>query len=99
MRHKTDAPAREQQRETVDPFAEAFEQIAMGLDSNAPQLCECDHGGEEAYEACGRKAKWRVTIDCTCGEDHPRTVEILCTRCLRTARKDLGRENITARPL
>lgn len=63
------------------------------------QLCECDHGGEDGYEPCGRVAKWRVTIDCTCGENHPRVVELLCGRCLRTARSELGREAITARRL
>lgn len=82
-----------------DVDADLFEQIAIGLNKDLPPACECDHGGEDAYEACGRKAKWRVTIDCTCGEDHPRVVELLCTRCLRTARQDLGREAITARPL
>lgn len=64
-----------------------------------PQRCECDHGDEVAYAPCGRKAKWRVTIDCVCGEGHPRRVEILCSRCLRTARLDYGREAITARRL
>lgn len=63
------------------------------------QRCECDHGGEEAYQACGRKAKWRVTIDCICGEGHPRRVEILCSRCMRTARQTYGREAITVRHL
>ncbi len=64
-----------------------------------PQRCECDHGDETAYAPCGRKAKWRVTIDCVCGEGHPRRVEILCSRCLRTARQEFGREAITARRL
>lgn len=86
-------------RQETAPADLAFEEIALGWDDDAPQECECDHGGEEAYEACGRRARWRVTIDCMCGENHPRTVELLCTRCLRTARKDLGREAITARPL
>lgn len=63
------------------------------------QRCECDHGDDHAYEACGRTAKWRVTIDCVCGEDHPRRVEILCSRCLRTLRQLQGRESITARRL
>lgn len=66
---------------------------------DAPVECECDHGDDDAYAPCGKRAKWRVTIDCTCGEDHPRTVEMLCTKCLRTARQDLGAEAITARPL
>lgn len=70
----------------------------VGIDRE-PQRCECDHGDEVAYAACGRKAKWRVTIDCVCGEGHPRRVEILCTRCLRTVRQDYGREAITARRL
>ena len=69
-----------------------------GLDRGRP-LCECDHGGDDAYEACGRKAKWRVSIDCECGEGHPRTVEILCSRCLRTLRMSQSRESITVRPL
>ena len=99
MRVKPRQPEPTQQPVTIDPFAEAFEQIALNLDFDEPQLCECDHGGEEAYEACGRKAKWRVTIDCNCGESHPRVVELLCTRCLKTARRDLGKESITARPL
>lgn len=63
------------------------------------QICECDHGTEEAYAPCGRKAKWRVSIDCTCGENHPRRVELLCSRCLRTLRMDYDREAITARRL
>ncbi len=69
-----------------------------GLDRGR-QRCECDHGDEEAYAACGRKAKWRVSIDCDCGENHPRTVEILCSRCLRTLRQTQGQDSITARPL
>lgn len=81
------------------PVDLSFEEIALGWEDDAAIECECDHGDEEAYAACGRRAKWRVTIDCTCGEDHPRTVELLCTKCLRTARKDLGNEAITARPL
>lgn len=63
------------------------------------QRCECDHGTEEAYAPCGRKAKWRVSIDCVCGENHPRRVELLCSRCLRTLRMDYEREAITARRL
>lgn len=69
-----------------------------GLDRGR-QRCECDHGDDDGYSPCGRKAKWRVTIDCTCGENHPRTVELLCGRCLRTARDAFGREAITARRL
>lgn len=69
-----------------------------GLDRGR-QRCECDHGDDEAYAACGRKAKWRVSIDCVCGENHPRTVEILCSRCLRTLRDSQSPESITARPL
>jgi hypothetical protein len=84
---------------TADPFDQAFANMSLGWDDDAPQECECDHGNEEAYAPCGRRAKWRVTIDCTCGENHPRTVELLCTKCLRTARKDLGNESVTARPL
>ena len=83
---------------TADPYDHAFADFWIGWDDDAPQIGECDHGDEEAYAPCGRRAKWRVTIDCTCGEDHPRTVELLCTKCLRTARKDLGNEAITARP-
>lgn len=98
MRQKThtDAPATPK---AADPFDQAFEDISLGWDADVPLECECDHGDEEAYAPCGRRAKWRVTIDCTCGENHPRTVELLCTKCLRTARKDLGNEAITARPL
>ncbi len=70
----------------------------VGIDRGR-QLCECDHGDDEAYAACGRKAKWRVTVDCVCGENHPRTVEILCSRCMRTLRQSHGREAITVRPL
>ncbi len=92
MRQKTPPP-------TASPVDQQFADIALGLtDGSAPE-CECDHGDDEAYAPCGRRAKWRVTIDCTCGEDHPRTVELLCTRCLRTARQDLGAEAVTARPL
>lgn len=69
-----------------------------GLDRGR-QLCECDHGDDEAYAACGRKAKWRVTVDCVCGENHPRRVEILCSRCLRTLRQLQDRDTITARRL
>ncbi|GAA1526305.1 hypothetical protein HD600_002758 [Microbacterium ginsengiterrae] len=76
-----------------------FEEIALGFEDDSPLECECDHGDEEAYAPCGRRAKWRVSIDCMCGENHPRTVELLCTKCLRTARKDLGNEAVTARPL
>ncbi len=76
-----------------------FDEIALSWDGDIPLECECDHGDDEAYAPCGRRAKWRVTIDCMCGENHPRTVELLCTKCLRTARKDLGNEAITARPL
>ncbi|WP_152926191.1 hypothetical protein [Microbacterium sp. GCS4] len=69
-----------------------------GLDRGR-QRCECDHGDDEAYAPCGRKAKWRVSIDCQCGENHPRTVEILCSRCLSTLRRSQDRDTITARPL
>lgn len=83
----------------AEESSDAFEEIALSWDADVPPVCECDHGDEEAYAPCGRRAKWRVSIDCTCGEDHPRVVELLCTRCLRTARQDLGHESITARPL
>lgn len=63
------------------------------------QRCECDHGGDDGYQPCGRKAKWRVTVDCVCGEGHPRRVEILCSRCMRTLRQFQGREAITVRRL
>lgn len=63
------------------------------------QLCECDHGDDDGYQPCGRKAKWRVTVDCVCGEGHPRRVEILCSRCMRTLRQFQGREAITVRRL
>lgn len=69
-----------------------------GLDRGR-QVCECDHGDEESYAPCGRRAKWRVSVDCACGENHPRRVEILCSRCLRTLRQLQGRESITARKL
>jgi hypothetical protein len=63
------------------------------------QRCECDHGDDSGYQPCGRKAKWRVTIDCVCGEGHPRQVEILCSRCLRTLRQSHGSEALTVRRL
>ena len=63
------------------------------------QMCECDHGDDDGYQPCGRKAKWRVTVDCVCGEGHPRRVEILCSRCMRTLRQFQGREAITVRRL
>lgn len=69
------------------------------LENGEPPRCECDHGTETEYIACGRRARWRVSIDCTCGEGHPRAVEILCGRCLRTLRRTHGREMITARRL
>lgn len=81
------------------PVDLTFDAIALGWNDDVPLECECDHGDDEAYAPCGRRAKWRVTIDCMCGENHPRTVELLCTKCLRTARNDLGNEAITARPL
>jgi len=68
------------------------------LEGDKPR-CECDHGTEEEYIPCGRRARWRVSIDCQCGENHPRSVEILCNRCLRTLRRTQGRESITARRL
>jgi len=83
--------------ERVVDVDRTVEEIA-GLDRGR-QLCECDHGDDEAYAACGRRAKWRVSIDCVCPEDHPRTVEILCSRCLRTLRQTQGRDTVTARPL
>ncbi|SJN45305.1 hypothetical protein FM104_13970 [Microbacterium esteraromaticum] len=67
------------------------------LDGDGKPRCECDHGTETDYIACGRRARWRVSIDCACGEGHPRVVEILCSRCLRTLRR--GDETITVRPL
>jgi hypothetical protein len=97
MRRKT--PALSPSRESTDPLEQMFADIALGWNSDSPLECECDHGDDDAYFACGRRAKWRVTIDCTCGENHPRTVELLCTKCLRTAREDLGEESVTARPL
>ncbi|MEJ1089812.1 hypothetical protein WDU99_15965 [Microbacterium sp. Mu-80] len=69
------------------------------LDNGDKPRCECDHGTETEYIACGRRARWRVSIDCQCGEQHPRVVEILCSRCLRTLRRNNDREAITARPL
>lgn len=69
-----------------------------GLDRGR-QRCECDHGDDSGYAPCGRRAKWRVSIDCLCGEGHPRQVEILCSRCLRTLRQSHGDEAITARRL
>ncbi|MFB7250616.1 hypothetical protein [Microbacterium sp. NPDC056234] len=99
MRQKNPPPSAAPAQAAVDPLERLFADIALGWNDDSPRECECDHGDEEAYAACGRRAEWRVTIDCTCGENHPRTVELLCTRCLRTARKDLGDESITARPL
>lgn len=99
MRQKTPAPTPAIPVDAADPLDQAFADIALGWDGASSRACECDHGDDESYEACGRRARWRVTIDCTCGENHPRTVELLCTRCLRTAREDLGEESITARPL
>lgn len=81
------------------PLDGTLEDLSRNWQADIPVECECDHGDEAEYAACGRRAKWRVTIDCTCGEDHPRVVELLCTKCLRVARKDLGNEAITARPL
>ncbi|MCM3778278.1 hypothetical protein [Microbacterium hydrocarbonoxydans] len=69
-----------------------------GLDRGR-QRCECDHGDDSGYAPCGRRAKWRVSIDCLCGEGHPRQVEILCSRCLRILRQSHGDEGITARRL
>ncbi|AZS39160.1 MULTISPECIES: hypothetical protein [Microbacterium] len=69
-----------------------------GIDRGS-QRCECDHGDDDGYQPCGRKAKWRVTVDCVCGEGHPRRVEILCSRCMRTLRQFQGREAITVRRL
>jgi hypothetical protein len=99
MRQKNPIRPAAPARESTDPFEQEFAGIALGWDDRSARECECDHGDDEAYAACGRRAKWRVTIDCTCGENHPRTVELLCTKCLRTAREDLGDESITARPL
>lgn len=99
MRQKNPTRSAAPAQGSVDPFEQVFAGIALGWDDRAPRECECDHGDDDAYAACGRRAKWRVTIDCTCGENHPRTVELLCTKCLRTAREDLGDESITARPL
>ena len=87
---------------TQQPPVSDVEQILgglPGLDDRGRQLCECDHGDDEAYAACGRKAKWRVTVDCVCGENHPRRVEILCSRCLRTLRPLQDRAPIPARRL
>lgn len=87
---------------TQQPPVSDVEQILgelPGLDDRGRQLCECDHGDDEAYAACGRKAKWRVTVDCVCGENHPRRVEILCSRCQRTLRQLQDRDTITARRL
>ncbi len=67
------------------------------LEGGETPRCECDHGTETEYIPCGRRARWRVSIDCNCGEGHPRVVEILCGRCLRTLRRTQGREAITAR--
>lgn len=61
--------------------------------------CECNHGKPEDYRACGGKARWRVTIECTCGGGHARRVELLCTQCLSNRRRDLERESITIRPV
>ncbi|WDH79124.1 hypothetical protein PTQ19_01385 [Microbacterium esteraromaticum] len=69
------------------------------LDGGDAPRCECDHGTETEYIPCGRRARWRVSIDCQCGEGHPRAVEILCSRCLRTLRRNNDREAITARRL
>jgi len=80
----------------VDEVAK-IDQLA-GVDRER-QRCECDHGDDDGYQPCGRKAKWRVTVDCVCGEGHPRRVEILCSRCMRTLRQFQGREAITVRRL
>lgn len=85
-----DAPVDAGQATRLDELA--------GLDRGR-QRCECDHGDDDGYTPCGRKAKWRVSIDCDCGENHPRTVEILCSRCLRTLRQSQSPESITVRPL
>lgn len=69
-----------------------------GLDRGR-QRCECDHGDDSGYAPCGRRARWRVSIDCLCGEGHPRQVEILCSPCLRTLRQSHGDEAITERRL
>ncbi len=97
-------PAACQHRQVAKTLEHTDAAIEVDLDDlpgfdRGRQRCECDHGDEEAYAPCGRKAKWRVSIDCECGENHPRTVEILCSRCLRTLRASQSAESITARPL
>ena len=91
------------EEERVDEAAPSVDEVTdaadlPSLDGDKP-LCECDHGTEAEYIPCGRRARWRVSIDCTCGEGHPRVVEILCGRCLRTLRRTQDRETITARRL
>ena len=91
-------------QESVSVDAERDVDERAGVDDLAsidrePQRCECDHGDDDGYQPCGRKAKWRVTVDCVCGEGHPRRVEILCSRCMRTLRQFQGREAITVRRL
>lgn len=87
----------------ADESAETGEHIDVtelpDLTGDSKPRCECDHGTETEYIACGRRARWRVSVDCTCGEGHPRVVEILCSRCLRILRRNYDRELITARPL
>ncbi|WP_136040529.1 MULTISPECIES: hypothetical protein [unclassified Microbacterium] len=68
------------------------------LDGSDPR-CECDHGAGDDYAACGAKARWRVTVECTCGGAHPRRVELLCTQCLANRRRELERESITIRAI
>lgn len=93
---------RTQEAVSVDAVRDVDELLEIdelaGIDRGR-QRCECDHGGDDGYAPCGRKAKWRVTVDCACGDGHPRRVEILCSRCMRTLRQDLGREAITVRRL
>ena len=92
-----DTEARSDEQVDVEDAVDLSELPA--LDGNGKPRCECDHGTETEYSACGRRARWRVSVDCTCGEQHPRVVEILCSRCLRTLRRNYEREAITARPL
>ena len=87
--------------ERIDESVEESVELSElpSLEGDGKPRCECDHGTETEYIACGRRARWRVSVDCTCGEQHPRVVEILCSRCLRTLRRSYEREAITARPL
>ena len=62
------------------------ELINLSTTDESPPPCEATVDGAP----CTRPAAYRVTVLCTCTENHPKTVVLLCETCTGLIRDEPG---------